>query len=74
MNVRKIKDYLRGKMNRCKEFVILIKEFAINKRGGDTEKTYCERNILLSAHSIEKGMGLRNYESGHGGRATSDLI
>lgn len=74
MNIRKIKDYLRGKMNRCKEFVILIKEFAINKRGGDNEKTYCERNILLSAHSIEKGMGLRNYESGHGGRATSDLI
>lgn len=74
MNIRKIKDYLRGRINRCKEFTILFKEFTVNRRGGDNKKTYCDRNILLSAHSIEKGMGLRNFESGHGGRAISDLI
>lgn len=74
MNIRYIKDYLRSKINRFKEFLILIKEFSINKRCKSNEQTCFERNILLSAHSIEKGTGLRNFESGHGIKAITDLI
>lgn len=74
MLIRKLKNVIRNILNRFYEFKIVVHEFAANKRDNSTRETELERKILLSAHSLEKGMGLRNSEPGHGSAGAEYLL
>ena len=57
------------------ELKISAKEFLANSRFKKSAiRAYYENNMLLTAHRIEKGLGLRNTEPGHSKDVTMQLI
>lgn len=70
----KLKKAYRYMLFRSHEFAVSIKEFAkgskLNKK---TLRIFNDSSILVSAHSVEKGLGLRNA-AGHSGPVVDMLL
>ena len=73
-DMRKLKSFVRDRLNRLEEFRIGIKEYFSNRRTKKTARSRLERKILLSVHSIEKSMGLRDFQPGHSVKDATHLL
>lgn len=57
------------------ELVVSLKEFRKgSKLNKGTYHAFNDSSILVSAHSVEKGLGLRNVEPGHSGNVVDLLL
>lgn len=72
--IRFVKSIIRNCIDRFVEMKITVKEFFSNGKKKKYDKIYMERKILLSAHSIEKSMGLRGFEPGHSTKEINYLL
>ncbi|MBO5192387.1 MAG: nitroreductase family protein [Bacteroides sp.] len=70
--LKKIRKYIAF---RGHELVVSLKEFRKgSKLNKETYNSFNDSSILVSAHSVEKGMGLRNAEPGHSGKMVGSLL
>ena len=71
----KIKKGCRYILTRMREFRLCMLEFS---RGGKLKnnayKGFVDSGMLISAHSVEKGLGLRNVQPGHSGQVVDALL
>lgn len=74
MNKRALKDFIKNVLYRMTEWKISVKEFYSNRKRRRDRKIRLERTLLLTSHSIEKGMGLRDFQPGHSVRGVQGLL
>ena len=71
----KLKKIRRYVVFRAHELVVSLKEF---RKGSKLNKriyhVFNDSSMLISAHSVEKGLGLWNVEPGHGGNVVDLLL
>lgn len=74
MKMPLLKKMNYGKSRRH-EFSVCMKEFAHgSKRIPSAYRGYFENRLMLLSHSIEKGLGLRTTEPGHGSDKVTELL
>lgn len=60
---------------RAYEFIIVMKEFiASGKLSRDAYRSFIDSGLLVDAHSVEKGLGLRNSRPGHSAKVVGQLL
>lgn len=70
--LKRIIKYFR---NRWIEFVLCLKEFGKGQKFyGEALLSSFKSTMLVKAHSIEKGLGLKNAQSGHSAKQVLDLL
>ena len=73
--ITKIRKALQYFSVRCYEFKISIKEFVRgSKLSGDAFEAFYKNGMLVEAHSVEKGLGLKNTAPGHSAKPVTNLI
>ncbi|MBQ9936232.1 MAG: nitroreductase family protein [Lachnospiraceae bacterium] len=70
-----IYEKLKGCQNRLVEYKLSVKEFSRSKKLTPDERyTYLSGKILVEAHSLEKGMGVKYVKHGYGKQKAKRLI
>lgn len=71
----KIKKGCRYILTRMREFRLCMLEFSKGgKLRNNAYKGFVDSGMLVSAHSVEKGLGLRNVQPGHSGQVVNVLL